>query len=129
MIGVYICVRLVLWHQMGIVGLTNTLAREGAKKNVFVNCIAPTAASRMTEVLTTDSLYTTLCGTAIVLLHCVVPCFPPVRPCHLSRSMSLDVFLARVLLPAVVFTCAVRFKIPCVSLYGLVLLPSGRNAS
>ena len=35
--------------QMGIVGLTNTLAREGDKRNVLVNCIAPTAASRMTE--------------------------------------------------------------------------------
>ncbi len=43
--------------QMGIVGLTNTLAREGEKRNVLLNCIAPTAASRMTaDVMPPDVL-------------------------------------------------------------------------
>ena len=36
---------------MGIVGLTNVLAIEGAKYNIKVNVIAPTAATRMTEEL------------------------------------------------------------------------------
>ncbi len=42
---------------MGIVGLTNTLAREGEKRNVLVNSIAPTAASRMTaDIMPADVL-------------------------------------------------------------------------
>mgnify|MGYP005619190767 FL=1 len=36
---------------MGIVGLTNVLAIEGAKYNIKVNVIAPTAYTRMTEAL------------------------------------------------------------------------------
>lgn len=35
----------------GVVGLMNVLAIEGAKKNIKVNSIAPTAATRMTEDL------------------------------------------------------------------------------
>ena len=37
--------------KMGIVGLTNVLAVEGAKYNIKVNVIAPTAYTRMTEAL------------------------------------------------------------------------------
>ncbi|MCZ4341996.1 SDR family NAD(P)-dependent oxidoreductase [Sphingomonadaceae bacterium G21617-S1] len=34
--------------KMGLVGLMKTLAQEGAKYNVHVNCLAPSAATRMT---------------------------------------------------------------------------------
>jgi NAD(P)-dependent dehydrogenase (short-subunit alcohol dehydrogenase family) len=37
--------------KMGLVGLMNTLGLEGAKYNVHVNCLAPTAATRMTDTL------------------------------------------------------------------------------
>lgn len=37
--------------KMGILGLTQTLAKEGEKSNIKVNCIAPVAASRMTETV------------------------------------------------------------------------------
>ncbi len=35
--------------KMGVIGMMNTLCIEGAKNNIQVNCIAPTAATRMTE--------------------------------------------------------------------------------
>jgi len=35
--------------KMGVVGMMNTLCIEGAKNNILVNCLAPTAATRMTE--------------------------------------------------------------------------------
>jgi len=37
--------------KMGLVGLMQTLAIEGAKDGIRVNCLAPTAATRMTEGL------------------------------------------------------------------------------
>ena len=37
--------------RMGLVGLMNTLAIEGAKNNIRVNCLAPTAATQMLEGL------------------------------------------------------------------------------
>ena len=41
----------------GVWGLMNTLHIEGAKNNIHVNCISPTAASRMTEdVIPPDAL-------------------------------------------------------------------------
>jgi NAD(P)-dependent dehydrogenase (short-subunit alcohol dehydrogenase family) len=42
--------------KLGIVGLTRTLAVEGASKNITVNVIAPAAASRLTEDILTPEL-------------------------------------------------------------------------
>lgn len=43
--------------KMGVVGMMNTLCIEGAKNNIFVNCLAPTAATRMTEdIMPTEAL-------------------------------------------------------------------------
>lgn len=47
--------------KMGLVAFTKTLAREGAKYNIFANVIAPIAASAMTETVRVkyDWLYKT----------------------------------------------------------------------
>ena len=37
--------------KMGVIGMMNTLAQEGAKYNIKINALAPTAATRMTEGL------------------------------------------------------------------------------
>lgn len=43
--------------KMGVVGLMNTLCIEGAKNNIQISCLAPTAATRMTEdIMTPDML-------------------------------------------------------------------------
>jgi NAD(P)-dependent dehydrogenase (short-subunit alcohol dehydrogenase family) len=41
--------------KMALVGLMNTLALEGAKDNIKVNCLAPSAATRMLEGLMTEA--------------------------------------------------------------------------
>jgi len=40
----------------GVVGLMNTLHIEGAKSNIHINCIAPTAATRMTEDIIPEAM-------------------------------------------------------------------------
>ena len=37
--------------KMGLFGFTQSLAKEGAKRNIRVNCIAPVAGTRMTETV------------------------------------------------------------------------------
>jgi len=42
--------------KMAVLGLMNTLVLEGAKNNVFVNALAPTAGTRMTEDLMPEEI-------------------------------------------------------------------------
>ena len=42
--------------KMGAVGLMNTLVIEGARNDIKVNCLAPTAATRMTEDILTPEM-------------------------------------------------------------------------
>jgi len=46
--------------KMGVVGLMNTLAQEGAKYNIRVNALAPTAGTRMTEGLIPEQAFALL---------------------------------------------------------------------
>ncbi len=43
--------------KMGVVGLMNTLVQEGAKYNIRVNALAPTAGTRMTEGLMPEKAF------------------------------------------------------------------------
>ena len=46
--------------KMAVVGMMNTLAQEGAKYNVKINALAPTAGTRMTEGLIDDKVFALL---------------------------------------------------------------------
>jgi hypothetical protein len=48
------------------VGLTQTLSIEGAKNDIRVNCLAPTAATRMTEGLMPEAVLAALAPEAVV---------------------------------------------------------------
>ena len=52
--------------KMALVGLMQTLAIEGAKNNIRVNCLAPTAATRMTEGLLPPAVMEALKPEAVV---------------------------------------------------------------
>lgn len=51
---------------MGLIGLSNTLAIEGAKNNIHSNVIIPTAASRMTKDILPDFIYNELSEFVVV---------------------------------------------------------------
>ncbi|MBV8468365.1 MAG: SDR family NAD(P)-dependent oxidoreductase [Burkholderiaceae bacterium] len=51
--------------KMALVGLMQTLALEGAKSNIHVNCIAPTAETRMLESLVAEDVLCTLSPSAV----------------------------------------------------------------
>ena len=59
--------------KMGLVGLMQTLAIEGAKDGIRVNCLAPTAATRMTEGILPEAVLERLVPAAVTpgLLHLV----------------------------------------------------------
>jgi len=46
--------------KMGVVGLMNTLCIEGAKNDIRINCVSPTAATRMTEDILTEEMLSAL---------------------------------------------------------------------
>lgn len=46
--------------KMGVIGMMNTLAQEGAKNNVRINALAPTAGTRMTEGLIPEEAFALL---------------------------------------------------------------------
>lgn len=52
--------------KMALVGLMQTLALEGAKNDIRVNCLAPTAATRMTEGLMPEAVLAALKPEAVV---------------------------------------------------------------
>jgi NAD(P)-dependent dehydrogenase (short-subunit alcohol dehydrogenase family) len=52
--------------KMALVGLMQTLALEGAKNDIRVNCLAPTAATRMTEGLLPQAVLDALQPEAVV---------------------------------------------------------------
>jgi NAD(P)-dependent dehydrogenase (short-subunit alcohol dehydrogenase family) len=51
--------------KMGVVGLMQTLALEGVKNNILVNCLAPTAATGMSEGLMTGQVKRVLKAEAV----------------------------------------------------------------
>lgn len=51
--------------KMALVGLMQTLSIEGAKNNVRINCLAPTAATRMTEGLMPEAILQALKPAAV----------------------------------------------------------------
>lgn len=52
--------------KMALVGLMQTLSIEGAKNDIRVNCLAPTAATRMTEGLMSEEVLAALKAEAVV---------------------------------------------------------------
>jgi hypothetical protein len=50
---------------MAMVGLMNTLHLEGAKNNIHVNCLAPTAGTAMTEGLMPEPVFKLLSPEAV----------------------------------------------------------------
>ena len=52
--------------KLALVGLMQTLSLEGAKNNIHVNCLAPTAATRMTEGLMPADVLAALQPEAVV---------------------------------------------------------------
>ncbi len=83
--------------KLGLIGLMNTLCIEGAKNNIQINCLAPTAATRMTEdILTQDMLekldpkYVTPAAvlwfqkTRQITLSCL-PGLALIQPCKLAK--------------------------------------------
>eukprot|EP01090_Pellita_catalonica_P021669 TRINITY_DN8165_c0_g1_i2.p1 TRINITY_DN8165_c0_g1~~TRINITY_DN8165_c0_g1_i2.p1 ORF type:complete len:461 (-),score=119.94 TRINITY_DN8165_c0_g1_i2:37-1380(-) len=54
--------------KLGLLGFANTLSKEGAKRNIFTNTIAPVAGSRMTATVMPPELIKALCPEFVVPL-------------------------------------------------------------
>jgi len=67
----------------GIIGFTKSCAIEGGKKNVFSNCVAPIAASRMTETIMPPDMLESLKPEAVVALSMYM--------CHESSECNSEV--------------------------------------
>jgi NAD(P)-dependent dehydrogenase (short-subunit alcohol dehydrogenase family) len=96
--------------KMALVGLMQTLSLEGAKHNIHVNCLAPTAATRMTEGLMS----------AEVLAH--------LKPAAVSPAV---VFLASDAAPTRAILCAGAgsFERAYITLTPGAFIGSGKNAA
>jgi NAD(P)-dependent dehydrogenase (short-subunit alcohol dehydrogenase family) len=60
--------------KMALAGLMQTLSIEGEKNNIRVNCLAPTAATRMTEGLMPEAVLQALDPNAVVPAMLVMAC-------------------------------------------------------
>jgi len=59
---------------MGIVGMTLTLAIEGAKRNIYVNALAPLASTNMTKGLLSKNSISVKYVTPVVMYLCSKEC-------------------------------------------------------
>ena len=78
--------------KMALVGLMQTLSIEGAKNDIRVNCLAPTAATRMTEKLMPEAVLRLLeagrgdAGAARARRRRRADARDPLRRCRLVRA-------------------------------------------
>jgi NAD(P)-dependent dehydrogenase (short-subunit alcohol dehydrogenase family) len=87
--------------KMGLVGLMQTLSIEGAKNNIRVNCLAPTAATRMTEGLMPEDVLRALDPAAVVPAMLVMASEDaPTRTVPTSRSRRVCTSAPATMCPA-----------------------------
>lgn len=73
---------------MGLVGLANTVAIEGANSNIHCNVIVPTAASRLTEDILPPEVFAELKPELIApVVVSIIHFFPFQCPCTFPDFM------------------------------------------
>ena len=77
--------------KMGLVGLMQTLSIEGAKHDIRVNCLAPTAATRMTEDLMPPQILEALKPEAVVPAMLVLVGVASTAPITVPASVAVPV--------------------------------------
>lgn len=88
--------------KLGIAGLSFTLSKEGAKRNVLTNVVAPLAASQMTDGIVDDELFSLLKPEHVApFVACVLPIASFAMFCsqHALMFTMLDWPLARMQVP------------------------------